>query len=182
MQEGRRPRSVLTVIDATYDARKRVYGSEEPYTHNTLWGEILPSDHTRETSMKMIRITRHWGCTDSDTKLGCDSGGWFKMELLVRDLVARHPPKWARSLRRSLGEQAAARYDEQMHVGWERLIVQSLPVNHPKQKIRYQYLLESREDEDGSMSFLRVSAIRAASGHSEWSIMDPLRTATKVQQ
>ena len=99
LQEGRRSHSVFKVLDATYDARRRVFGSEEPYTRDMLWGEPLPSYHTKETSKNLIRITRHGGCVDQDTKLGCDSGGWFKIQLLVRDLVARRPPRWARSLR-----------------------------------------------------------------------------------
>ena len=36
LQEGRRPHSVFKVLDASYDARIRVFGNEEPYTRNTL--------------------------------------------------------------------------------------------------------------------------------------------------
>jgi len=70
LQEGRLPRSMFKVLDASYDARKRVFGSEEPYSRKTLWGEILSSYHTKETSRKLIRVTRHDGCVDRDTKLG----------------------------------------------------------------------------------------------------------------
>ena len=110
-----------------------MYGSEEPYTYQTLWSTRIQSGTVLETSKKLIAVLRHYGCTEQDTGLGCDSGGWFKMTSLVNDLVSRRPPKWARQLRMTLGTEATFELDKQLQSGWERLIVQALP-QHVKEK------------------------------------------------
>ena len=61
------------------------------------------------------------------------------------------------------------------------MIIQALPVGHPKHKVRFQYLLEGVENEGGVITTARIYAIRAASGHKEWSILDPKRIASVVK-
>ena len=116
-------------MDANFASWGKVYGSEEPYTYQTLWLTRIHSRTLLETSKKLIAVVRHYGCTDPDIGLGCDSGGWFKMTSLVADLVSRRPPKWARQLRRMLGMEMTVELDRQLQNGWERLIVQALPAS-----------------------------------------------------
>ena len=67
------------------------------------------------------------------------------MTSLVADLVSRRPPKWARQLRRVIGTETADELDNQHQSGWERLIVQALPASREREKVRYQFLMESVE-------------------------------------
>ena len=61
------------------------------------------------------------------------------------------------------------------------MIIQALPVDHPKHKVRFQYLLEGTENGDGEYVTARIYANQAASGHKEWSILDPKRIASVVK-
>ena len=114
--------------------------------------------HLYKVSKALIRVTRHCGCIDTDTELGCDSGGWFKMSSLVADIISRPTPHWARSLRRNIGYDVADEIDKQKY-GWERMIVQALPVDQPHMKVRFQYLLEGLEHEDGRTDPQRIATV-----------------------
>ena len=46
---------------------------------------------------------------------------------------------------------------------------------------RFQYLLAGIENGDGEYVTARIRAIRAASGHKEWSILDPKRIASVMK-
>ena len=74
--------------------------------------------------------------------------------------------------------ETADELDKQLQNGWERLIAQALPASREREKVR---LMESVETGTGAVDMKRVYAIRAASGHKEWSILDPQRIAATIQ-
>ena len=77
LQKGRYERSIFRVLDASYTSWGKVYGSDEPYTYETLWSTRIHYKMLYETSKKLIAVLRHYGCTEQDTGLGCDSGGYI---------------------------------------------------------------------------------------------------------
>ena len=82
----------------------------------------------------------------------------------------------------TLGTEATAELDRQPQSGWERLIVQALPPTREREKVRYQILMEGVEMSTGAVDMKRIYAIRAASGHQEWSLLDPQRIAATIQK
>ena len=62
------------------------------------------------------------------------------------------------------------------------MCIRDSPTTRACEKVRYQFLMEGVEKSTGAVDVKRVYAIRAVSGHREWSILNPIRIAVAIQK
>ena len=122
-------------------------------------------------SRALVTCCRHRGCFDSGSTLGCDSGGWYVLHNLVKEVYRVSPYKnsWASKINSLLIQGKSGTSDPEVA---KMLYLSTFPTRH-YDKARFEVIIEvDREGRD-----CRPYAIRACSGHSACSIIDPLRIA-----
>jgi len=161
------PRNTLMVLDCNF----RLLRTHFVHNHYTRWNNFqYDNSLLRALSKFFSGFFRHWGCKQKGG-LTCDSGGWFPWDLVCAMLTNTLDEGYSMCYNAEIFHRVVFREGD--HMG--SLMLKALIPQGRNEKTRFQITVEV-DGETGRI--VKPHAVRAASGHSDFDFLDPIRVAS----